>query len=804
MQPVWVLSVDLQTKTATFQSGLSDAARAARGSFGEIRGGAREMGGEIGRTSGEARHAIMLLTEEFGGHMPRAIASFIASLGPVGAALEAAFPFLAIIVGATLLLEHLVKMHEAGEKLTEDQGKFATAVQNAFNSLDEKLLQAQIKSDELSNDHLGALKKQLELIDAQSLAELSHQFEELAKSADTVFADLKVSWYQFGIGSEGAKHALTEFQLEYQNLLAHGKSEEASGLLRGTLSQAQKVLDMQKQAKANDGTLFTTAGPNADISLAMQAENELKKAGVGFTQKEIESQEALVQLLSTQVGAEGKIAELKNQQKNNAGKQDANAESARNAAEAKQAADSMLRLGEQAVAGDRATANAQLDIHRATIEQRLASDIDFAARERDVQLAANQSQMSALDKNGKDYQNQLKAVQEKALEIANQYATAEAELRARASVAANNRDIQAFEQGEREKIEATRQGSNERVAALSEGIHAAEAMQLQDTNFYRELLTQRVQATRQEAEEEAKQSEEAGKQSAEAELKAGELILAAHRQAVALMESLRNVSRAKQMSDETQDATLEFQLKQAALNKQLAALDKYGKDYQNKLKALQDQERQLVQAHEQQLTDIKVRAELERNRNIEAAEQQFNSMIARELTQTLMGHQSFAKMMDSIGNQVVSGMMENAIKSVLANDYTKESDAAAAARKAFNAGMHFPFPVNLVAAPVLGAAAFASVMAFAGGTDAVPGVGRGDTVPAMLTPGEGVVPGGVMDGLRNVAKNGGFQRGPSYHIHPVFSPQVQAFDSDGVDKVLEQHADKFHKQIERTLRRLNK
>jgi hypothetical protein len=25
MQPVWVLSVDLQTKTATFQSGLADA-----------------------------------------------------------------------------------------------------------------------------------------------------------------------------------------------------------------------------------------------------------------------------------------------------------------------------------------------------------------------------------------------------------------------------------------------------------------------------------------------------------------------------------------------------------------------------------------------------------------------------------------------------------------------------------------------------------------------------------------------------------------------------------------------------------
>jgi hypothetical protein len=46
----------------------------------------------------------------------------------------------------------------------------------------------------------------------------------------------------------------------------------------------------------------------------------------------------------------------------------------------------------------------------------------------------------------------------------------------------------------------------------------------------------------------------------------------------------------------------------------------------------------------------------------------------------------------------------------------KEHEAAAAARQAYLAGMHFPFPANLVMAPVLGAAAFASVMAFEGGS----------------------------------------------------------------------------------------
>src|SRR4029077_12524958 len=83
-QPVWVLSVDLQTKTATFQSGMADAAKSARGAFTDISGGATKMGAETGYSMMEARHGVMLLGEEFGIKMPRAIAGFIASIGPVG------------------------------------------------------------------------------------------------------------------------------------------------------------------------------------------------------------------------------------------------------------------------------------------------------------------------------------------------------------------------------------------------------------------------------------------------------------------------------------------------------------------------------------------------------------------------------------------------------------------------------------------------------------------------------------------------------------------------------------------------
>ena len=121
-------------------------------------------------------------------------------------------------------------------------------------------------------------------------------------------------------------------------------------------------------------------------------------------------------------------------------------------------------------------------------------------------------------------------------------------------------------------------------------------------------------------------------------------------------------------------------------------------------------------------------------------------------------HQSFASMIGSIGDQIAQGMIENAIKSILTNDMTKESDAAAAARKAFLAGWHFPFPANIVMAPALGAMAFASVMAFADG-GMVPGVGRGDIVPAMLTPGEHVADKELTDGLRGMVRNGGASGG---------------------------------------------
>lgn len=723
--PVWVLSVDLQTKTATFQTGMAEAAKAARGSFSDIKSGAADMGGRTSYSMMEARHSVMMLGEEFGVRLPRSLSMFIAGLGPIGPALEAAFPFLAIAGLATIFIEKLHSIREAGEKLTTDQMGFETAANNAFNSLNEKLLQAQIKADELSKNHLAALKHQLELIDQQSLNELQHSFLELAKSMEPVMKDLEGHWYTFGEGADGAKHALDDFRTHYEFLLSQSKAGEASGLLHGTLEQAKKTLAMMDQlTKSRTGD-----GQKGNYEQYEQAANYLKEMGVlskatgDYTQKTYDAQLNLVSALQDQVTAEQRIAEIKKLERSNA---------------------------------------------TGTANQAVKTDADKDAKAR-----------------------------------------MEEEVKAERGYLEN------FKQYEADRVNATQSGSWQRVSALRQAmedtreIYGEESAIFQDyarqeSKAYAEASDRQLEEVGRAMDEESRMKAEAAREDSANLERAGEMQIAAQRQQMALERSARRVSLDQQLADDLQIADEEYAVNLQALAREVAALDKFGRDYQNRLKQLQDKEKQLVQQHEMDVTAIKEKAEIEQNQRTQAAYQQFADMTSRGLTQSIMGHETWARTILSLGDQVVSGMMENAIKSALLDDFDRERDAARAARKAFNAGMQLPFPANLVAAPVLAAGAFAAVMAFAGGTDAVPGVGRGDVVPAMLTPGEGVVPGGVMDGLRNVARNGGFEQGPRNHVNMHVHMHASALDAGGMDKVLTKHADTFQRHFESTLRKMNR
>lgn len=721
-QPVWVLSVDLQTKTAVFQSGMSDAAKAAKGSFQEIKDGAASMGRETSGSMMEARHGVMLLGEEFGVRLPRALTTFIASIGPVGAAMSAAFPFLAIVVGATLLLEHLAKLKEAGEKLTESQRNFGTTVANVLNALDNKLLEAGIRADELNHDHIGALHKQLELIDHQSLKELSQSFDEMAKAADVTMAQLKTSWYQFGAGSAGAKHALEDFKSQYDELLAQGKDKEAHDLLAGTKASAEKILELQKQAAANQTKVGTQGTQHGDYAKYEQAKNALKQQDVALTEQEVEAQKTLVDVLQAQVEVEEKVAALKKVQDSNATQE---------------------------------------------TKGKVDTDSDNAARQ---QAEALKRDLEEADKLREE---------------------------------AYKRAVAGLETSEREKIDATRQGSAARLAAINAAIKDEESKGLQETGFYRDLLTSRVNNVRQMAEEQAKVQEEAAKESAEHDSAMARLRLAADEEADRAKLAMHRATAQQLVAEEVKSVNDTTQLEVEGYNKEIAALDKYAADYTVKLKALQDKIAEIEQQGQNKIQAIQDQALQRQMQDITRAYSKMSDDIGHSLTQVLTRHETASKAIISFANQAAAGLMENALKAIIADDMTKPHDAAAAARKAFLAGEQtLPGIPGVILGGVLAAGAFASVMAFDKG-GIVPGVENFDAVNAVLTPGEAVLPKALTEQLTNAAKFGKTGSGPEQHVHIHANYHVHAMDGESVHRVLEEHADTFHQHFENHVRKMN-
>jgi hypothetical protein len=718
-QPVWTLSVDLQTKTATFQSGMADAAKSARGAFTEIKSGADDMGRATGGSMMEARHGVMLLGEEFGVHLPRALTTFISSIGPIGAAMEAAFPFLAIIVGATLLLEHLSKLKQAGETLTESQAKFGTVAANVLNEWSDKILQAGIETDKLNGNHLGALNKTLELIDHQSMKELVQSFDTVAKAADATFAELKTHWYQWDAGSAGAKASLESFKVQYDALLAVQDSTGATKLLDAKIEREERILALQKQAQDNQTRTGTGGTHQGDYNKFEEAKIALQKMGVNYSEDEAKAQ-------AVQVGALKDLVEL----------------------EAKRAA----------------LVKAQDDNARKTETNRGDADSDKVAR------AQAESQRQAADEAQKLWEEN--------------YRTA----------------VAALQENEREKIDATKQGSAARLAAIDAAIKEEESKGLQETSFYRSLLTSRVELTRQMADEQAKIAEEAAKESANQTATMARLQLAADEETEKHKLAMHRATAEQLTAADIKAVQASINLEVDGYNREIQALDKYAADYTVKLQTLEDKKAEIEKQGQNKIQTLQDQSDQEQLAALQKFASQEENAFASGFSKVLMGKQSFAHMMSNIDGQMASEAMRFSLMALMtqltADGRSQFSSAKKAASKAWADAP------NPIIGAVEAAATFTSVMALEQG-GIVPGVTLGDTVPAMLTPGEAVLPKSLTESLTHMSRSGTGTGGGEIHVHNHFSPQIHAMDSEGVDRVLTEHRDTFAKHFNDHVRRQN-
>ena len=353
----------------------------------------------------------------------------------------------------------------------------------------------------------------------------------------------------------------------------------------------------------------------------------------------------------------------------------------------------------------------------------------------------------------------------------------------------------AYEDGERAKIEATDKGTEARVAAIDAAIKDEQSKNLQSTSFFRDMMNMRVQAVLEESESEQKARDEATKQQIAASQKASE---EQNKHSMTTAKA-KNPNFDADANAQKAELAKEYQNSHDALLQQLQDTQNMGKEKVQEQQRIMEQIEQLEQEHQAKLDEIdQKQVESER----EAAASVANAW-GQSLLKVAEGHERMSKIAEQAADSMISNAMKAAIMTAAGAKDEQLSNAKAAASGAMAAVAKIPVVGPALAIPA-GAMMFAAAMAFAeGGT--VPGMGNRDNVPAMLTPGEGIVPNSMMDNLNKMAREGGLnQKAPSTHVHMHNTYHVNTIDGDGMQDALEKHSDQLHKHFDNAVRRMNR
>lgn len=269
----------------------------------------------------------------------------------------------------------------------------------------------------------------------------------------------------------------------------------------------------------------------------------------------------------------------------------------------------------------------------------------------------------------------------------------------------------------------------------------------------------------------------------------------------AALVSMRLMTAQQALNAEAQAEQRLFEMKRNGIQNELSQLDQYDAQYQVKQKQLNNKLEELEKEHNNQMAQITRQGEEQRKQIILQTEQQIEDGFNRSLAQSIVQGKNFAAAMRQTATQVLESFIESALRKMEIDAMTKGSSARVAAANTYAATSAIPL-VGPVLAPAAAAAAFAAVSAFEGG-GIVPGIGNGDSVPALLEPQEMVLPKPLSQGLKEMIEGGG-SKGQSVSVRHSPTYNVQMIDGSGVRNMLEKHNEEFENHFHRTLRRMNK
>jgi hypothetical protein len=261
-------------------SSWSAALDKAQAQLNKLKGASGEAGRELKAQMQEGRGAVMVLGEEIGVHLPRHVQKFVAELPGVARVMSTAFNAIAIIaIGQAIyeatqkLAEFVAKNREAAEKIKKAQEDYGETVETVFRNYNQKMLEAGIQTDELAGNHLGALRKQLELINDQGFDNLLAAFDKISAKAQDVFKTLQSGWLDtiaamlssgvYGSGVPGVIGSERDYQLGLKSFRDKNDLAGAQGYSEKRLDRESHILALENALLKNPGG--PQAGNIADI-----------------------------------------------------------------------------------------------------------------------------------------------------------------------------------------------------------------------------------------------------------------------------------------------------------------------------------------------------------------------------------------------------------------------------------------------------------------------------------------------------------------------------------------------------------